>query len=118
VKERRGRVLIVEDDTALADMYRTALRLDGFEVSMATDGISALSRLEQDCPDLVVLDLHLPRLRGEAILKEISALCGDIPVIVVTGTDPQATLEQASAILRKPCTLDRLLSVIERELAA
>ena len=111
-------MLIVEDDTALADMYRTALRLDGFAVRVATDGISALSQLEQDCPDLVVLDLHLPRLRGEAILKEISALCIDIPVIVVTGADPQATLEQAAAILRKPCSLDRLLSVIDRELSA
>jgi CheY-like chemotaxis protein len=75
-----------------------------------------LRLIDQCVPDVVVLDLHLPRLRGEAILQEIANradLC-DIPVIIVTGSDPSPAVAQATAILRKPCPPDRLLSVVER----
>ena len=114
--ERRRRVLVVEDDGALVDRYRSALRFSRFDVDVATDGVSALRLIDQCVPDVVVLDLHLPRLRGEAILQEITCsadLC-DIPVIIVTGTDTSPAVAQAAAFLRKPCPPDRLLSVIER----
>jgi DNA-binding response OmpR family regulator len=116
--ERRRRILVVEDDAALASMYRSALRFAGFDVQLATDGMSALWAIDQATPDLVVLDLHLPRLRGEAILSELSAnpALQHIPVVVVTGSDAQAAVAQASAILRKPCAPDTLLAVIEEHL--
>ena len=66
-KDARGHILIVEDDQSLARMYRTALTFEGFDVAIATDGLSALRRIDEQTPDLVVLDLHLPRLRGEAV---------------------------------------------------
>ena len=115
-RDRRRRVLVVEDDISLAGMYRSALRFSGFDVEIATDGVSALYLIDQGAPDVVVLDLHLPRLHGEAILQEItnSADLCDIPVIVVTGSDPSAGVAQAKAILRKPCPPERLLSVIEK----
>jgi DNA-binding response OmpR family regulator len=109
-------VLVVEDDMSLAGMYRSALRFSGFEVDIATDGVSALRLIDQCAPGVVVLDLHLPRLHGEAILQEITNradLC-DIPVIVVTGSDRSPAVAQATAILRKPCPPERLLSVIEK----
>jgi CheY-like chemotaxis protein len=96
-------------------MYRTALRFSGFDVEAATDGVSALRLIEQCAPDVVVLDLQLPILRGEAILQEITAsaaLC-DIPVIVLTGSDLSPAVAHAAAILRKPCAPDRLVSIIE-----
>ena len=116
MREKRRRVLVVEDDRALGGMYRSALRFSGFDVEIATDGLSALRLIDQCVPDVVVLDLHLPRLRGEAILQEIANradLC-DIPVIIVTGSDPSPAVAQAPAILRKPRPPDRLLSVVER----
>ena len=67
-------------------------------------------------PDVVVLDLHLPQLRGEAILQEIAnraELC-DISVVIVSGSDPSPGVAEAAAFLRKPCPPERLLSVIER----
>ena len=120
VADKRARVLIVEDDSSLGYMYRSALRLEGFEVDYASDGVLALQRMELRPPDLVVLDLHLPILSGEAILKEIAEnpALRNTPVIVVTGADVQKAVVQATAILRKPCAPDRLLSVIERHLAA
>ena len=106
----------MEDDMSLAGMYRSALRFSGFDVEIATDGVSALVLIDQGAPDVLVLDLHLPRLHGEAILQEItnSAELCDIPVIVVTGSDPSPAVAQATAILRKPCPPERLLSVIEK----
>ena len=97
-------------------MYRRALRFAGFDVDIATDGLSALWQIELHLPDLVVLDLHLPRLRGEAILQEISARpeMRHIPVIVVTGTDIEPSIAQAKAILRKPCDPQRLLTLVEQ----
>jgi DNA-binding response OmpR family regulator len=116
----RKHILIVEDDRALATMYRTALSFEGFDAAVAPDGLTALRHLDEHRPSLIVLDLHLPQLRGEAILREIHAhpeLC-DTPVIVVTADEPRAAVARATAILRKPCPPDRLLSVIDQHLRA
>jgi DNA-binding response OmpR family regulator len=114
----RKHILIVEDDRALATMYRTALGFEGFEVAVATDGVTALRHLDEHRVDLVVLDLHLPQLRGETILHEINAdpELRDTPVIVVTADEPKVTTPQATAILRKPCAPDKLLAVIDKHL--
>ena len=116
---KRRRILVVEDDVACAEMYRRALRFAGFEVDIATDGVSALYQIEHHRPALVVLDLHLPGLRGEAILQEISSRSDikHIPVVVVTGTDIQPSIAEAKAILRKPCDPQHLLTVVEQHVA-
>ena len=116
---KRKRILVVEDDLACAEMYRRALRFAGFSVDIATDGVSALYQIETHRPDLVVLDLHLPRLRGEAILEEISARpdMRQIPVIVVTGSDIEPSIAQAKAILRKPCDPQFLLTLVEQHVS-
>ena len=99
-------------------MYRTALGFEGFDVAVANDGLSALRQIDLQKPDLIVLDLQLPTLRGEAILRELHSHpeMADIPVIVVTGEEARAAIKQASAILRKPCAPDRLIRTIDRHL--
>jgi DNA-binding response OmpR family regulator len=117
---KRHRVLIVEDDASCAALYRHALRFAGFDVDLAADGLSALVTLEQQPPDAIVLDLQLPRLRGEAVLHEVADRrdLGHIPVVVVTGSDASVAIAQAAAVLRKPCDPDHLVGVIEDRLAA
>lgn len=113
------RILVVEDDRALSGMYRTSLRMAGFDVGLATDGVSALRQIDEQPPDLIVLDLHLPRLGGEAILEELAAHphTAAIPVVVVTGEEAlSAAVAQADAILRKPCDVGELLVAIEHQL--
>ena len=112
----RKRILVVEDDIALAQLYRCVLRMAGFETVHAIDGWSALRAIDESLPALVVLDLHLPGLRGDELLLEFAerSETRHIPAIVVTGTDIQLALAQARQILRKPCDPDRLLSVVER----
>jgi DNA-binding response OmpR family regulator len=116
VKRTQPRILVVEDDVSLATMYRALLRLAGFDVDVTADGFAALRYLDQAQPDLVVLDLHLPGVRGEAVLAEVAAnpALHHIPVIVVTGSDARMAVAQAVAILSKPCDPSRLLSVVER----
>jgi two-component system, sensor histidine kinase and response regulator len=118
VKEKRPRILVVEDDAALAAMYRSLMRLAGFDVYLTADAVSALRHIDDTPPDLVVLDLHLPGLRGETVLAEMTANpdLQHIPIIVVTGSDARMAVAQASAILRKPCDPGRLVALIEQHL--
>jgi DNA-binding response OmpR family regulator len=115
---RRQRILVVDDDRSIHQMYRTALLLAGFEVDAAVDGMSALRQIDEQRPDLIVLDLHLPSIDGLTVLSELRANSNtwSIPVVVVTGTESDYEVAQASAILKKPCEPEKLLSVIEQHL--
>jgi len=78
-----GRVLVVEDDTEIADVLRRSLRQEGYEVKTSTDGIDALDVATGFMPDLVVLDLGLPRLDGVEVCKRLRAE-GDVPILMLT----------------------------------
>jgi DNA-binding response OmpR family regulator len=114
----KRRILLVEDDDALANMYRSALCFAGFDVEVAGDGLTALEDIDTDHPDLVILDLNLPQLAGDRILTEVAATpdTRHIPVIVVTGSDREGPMAQASAIVRKPCDPGQLVALIEQTL--
>lgn len=116
MRRSRKRILLVEDDTDLARLYRGVLRMAGFEALHVADGWSALRAIEEEPPDLIVLDIHLPGLRGDELLSELSERpeTGQIPAIVVTGSDLDLAVAQAKQILRKPCAPERLVSVVER----
>ncbi|HVC07751.1 MAG TPA: response regulator transcription factor [Solirubrobacterales bacterium] len=78
-----GRVLVVEDDTDIADVLRRSLRNEGYEVRTSADGVEALDVAAGFVPDLVVLDLGLPRLDGVEVCKQLRAE-GDVPILVLT----------------------------------
>jgi two-component system, OmpR family, response regulator MprA len=78
-----ARVLVVEDDEAIADVLRRSLRAEGHEVRSATDGVEALKEAEQFMPDLVVLDLGLPRLDGVEVCRRLRD-SGDVPILILT----------------------------------
>jgi DNA-binding response OmpR family regulator len=82
------KVLIVEDDLALADVLSFTLRRGSFDVVTAHDGLAALAIWEQEAPDLIVLDLNLPKLDGMAVCRRIRAQ-GKTPIIIlsVRGSD-------------------------------
>jgi DNA-binding response OmpR family regulator len=117
---KRKRILVVDDDRSIRQLYGTALLMAGFAVDAAEDGMSALNKIETQRPDLIVLDLHLPRIDGLSVLSDLRANSDtwSIPVVVVTGADYRYAVAQASAILQKPCEPERLISVIERHLGA
>ncbi len=83
---RRPRVLLIEDDMAIALMYRLQLTGDGYDVELATDGVTGLQQVQGMPPDLVLLDLRLPRLAGLDVLRAIGLdprLAG-IPVLILS----------------------------------
>ena len=82
------RVLIVEDEESLADPLAFLLRKEGFEVTVAVDGPSALAEFERAGADIVLLDLMLPGMSGTDVCKQLRAR-STVPVIMVTARDSE-----------------------------
>jgi DNA-binding response OmpR family regulator len=78
-----GRVLVVEDDADIADVLRRSLRNEGYDVRTSADGVEALDVAAGFVPDLVVLDLGLPRLDGVEVCRQLRA-DGDVPILMLT----------------------------------
>jgi two-component system, OmpR family, response regulator MprA len=78
-----GRVLVVEDDVSIADVLRRTLRQEGHEVRSAGDGVEALRVAAEFMPDLVVLDLGLPKLDGVEVCRRLRAE-SDVPILILT----------------------------------
>jgi CheY-like chemotaxis protein len=116
----RQTILVVEDDEDLRRLFRTALILAGFDVIEAGDGLEALLRIDQSPPDLVVLDIVLPRLSGIAVQQEIAAqaVTRQIPIVVITGSNLEPDAMQVACFLRKPVSPEQLVEAVERCLAA
>jgi DNA-binding response OmpR family regulator len=85
-ERRKTRVLLVEDDMAIALMYQLQLASDGYDVELATDGVSGLRQLQEDHPDLVLLDIRLPRMPGLDVLRAIALdpRVAGVPVLILS----------------------------------
>ncbi len=83
---RPPRVLVVEDDDEIAQTLQRSLRMEGYEVRIARDGVSALDDAHAFLPDLVVLDLGLPRLDGIDVAKTLREN-DDVPILMLTARD-------------------------------
>ena len=113
------RILVVDDDQHIGNLLEEALRAEGYGVSRAYSGTEAQLLLEREKPDLVLLDLMLPGLSGEALLPRLSG----IPVIVVSakaGVDDKVKLLLGGAAdyVTKPFVLRELLARVAVQLRA
>jgi DNA-binding response OmpR family regulator len=79
-------VLVVEDDEAIAQVLQRSLRLEGYEVKLAADGAVALEEAHAFLPDLVILDLGLPKVDGIEVAKRLRE-SDDVPILVLTARD-------------------------------
>ncbi|HEV7753141.1 MAG TPA: response regulator transcription factor [Baekduia sp.] len=84
--DRQARVLIVEDDDDIAQVLQRSLRLEGYETRIAGDGEAALGAAADFVPDLVVLDLGLPKLDGMDVARRLRA-ADDVPILMLTARD-------------------------------
>jgi DNA-binding response OmpR family regulator len=111
------RVLIVEDEEGLLEILDLNFRSAGFQVFTATDGITAWQRFDQERPDLIVLDLNLPKLSGFRLLELIRSE-SDVPVLILTAFDFAEAEEVAryrpDAFVKKPFDIQELISVARR----
>ncbi len=81
-----NKIILVEDDEMLAEIYQTRLQLAGFECKRANNGLAGLELIQKELPDLVLLDLMMPIMSGDDVLKAMrgSAWGKDIKVIILT----------------------------------
>lgn len=77
-------ILIVEDDHAIATMYRSKLELTNYTVVIAENGLHALSLVKQNIPDLILLDLRMPIMSGDKFLEQFRKSNTTTPVIILT----------------------------------
>ena len=113
---RRPSVLVVEDDPELRTLYRTTLALAGYAVTAAEDGIDALRSIESHAPDVIVLDMVLPRLDGRDVHRELmsNAVTASIPIVVVAADTSGLERSDFACVLQKPVDLDDLVAAVER----
>jgi DNA-binding response OmpR family regulator len=83
---RDPRVLVVEDDEEIAQVLQRSLRLEGYEVRVAADGETALDQSAAFNPDLVILDLGLPKLDGMEVARRLRS-ADDVPILMLTARD-------------------------------
>ncbi len=114
-------ILIVEDDVSLAKYLKELLSENEYSVSTASDGVQALNSIQKMLPDLVLLDLGLPNMTGEAVCIEIRKKYSDLKVIILTAKHEVSDIVQgldlgADDYMTKPFVADELLARIKARL--
>ena len=112
-------ILVIEDETRIADLLRRGLTYEGYRVSAAGDGLAGLAKARDDPPDLVILDWMLPGLDGLEVCKRLRA-AGPVPIIMLTAKesvpDRVAGLNAgADDYVVKPFAFDELLARIHAQ---
>jgi DNA-binding response OmpR family regulator len=111
-------VLVVDDDFEVTESLRCALVTEGFTVSVASDGNQGVAYVEAKKPDLVILDMMMPRRSGFLVLERLRQYSDSpVPVIMITGNEGARHREYAEMLgvsdyIYKPFTMDRLLSSV------
>lgn len=110
-----ARVLVVDDDRAVRESLRRSLAFNGYDVHLASDGAEALAGIGAIAPDVVVMDVMMPKLDGLEATRALRAAGNDVPVIVLTARDAVGDRVEgldagADDYLTKPFALEELLA--------
>ncbi|MDD2751602.1 MAG: response regulator [Candidatus Omnitrophica bacterium] len=114
------KILVVDDDKDIVDSLHSKLTREGYQVVSAFDGEQALTRVKEDDPDIILLDLMLPKLNGFDVLKETREKFKDKwrPIIIISANLELEALKKCYAMeadhyLTKPVTMEKILQGIE-----
>ena len=117
------KVLIVDDDYEIIEAMRAALEAKGYTVIIARDGNQGLAMVERDEPDLMILDMMMPKRSGFLVLEKLKRV-REVPLRVVMITANEGSRHKAYAemlgvddYIRKPFAMDRLIESVQRLLA-
>jgi len=116
----RKRILLVDDDQEIIESMQIALRANGYEVLVARDGNQGLAMADRENPDLVILDMMMPKRSGFLVLEKLRRT-RPIPIRVIMVTANEGNRHKAYAetlgvddYIRKPFAIDRLLDSVSR----
>jgi len=116
----KKKILIVDDEAKLQKVLKFELEYAGYEIICADDGMAGLKKIKEEHPDLIILDLNMPKLDGYQVCRMVKfdkTLC-HIPIIMLTALGQQEDQEwgkkvKANAYLVKPYDPDELLAQVE-----
>jgi DNA-binding response OmpR family regulator len=116
--QRRAKILVVEDEPAMVAGLRDNFEFEGYEVITAQDGIEGLQRALEESPDLVVLDVMMPRMSGLEVCKQLRSKRASLPIIMLTARgqeiDKVVGLELgADDYVTKPFSIRELLARVK-----
>lgn len=110
------KILIVDDEKDVVETLKSRLLREGYEAVVAFDGEEALVKVKEDNPDVILLDLMLPKLNGFEVLKEIREKYTDKwrPIIIISAETELESVKKSYSLeadhyLTKPCTMDNIL---------
>ena len=117
------KILIAEDDIILAEMYSSRFQLESLEVIVANDGKEALKKIYEEKPDLIILDIMMPKKSGMAVLEEVREKKGftSTPIIILTALSNLKMKEKAQElgaryIVKSEILLPKLVDAVKSEL--
>lgn len=113
-------ILLVDDDNEIIESMRTVLESKGYRIMVARDGNSGLTIAERENPDLIVLDMMMPKKSGFLVLEKLKGRPGGlIPTIMITGNEGSRHRAYAEMLgvqdyIRKPFAMEKLVKSIEK----
>ncbi len=113
------KILLVEDDALLSSIYKMKLEKSGFEVVIVEDGETAVAKLNEINPDLVLLDMVLPKMDGISVCRGMRGKNRDVKIYFLTNISPEEKGEEAKNagatgyIIKTSCTPSQLVSKIK-----
>ncbi len=113
-------ILLVDDDTEIIESMRTVLEAKGYRVMVARDGNAGLTVAERENPDLVILDMMMPKKSGFLVLEKLKGRPGGlIPTIMITGNEGSRHRAYAEMLgvrdyIRKPFAMEKLVKAVEQ----
>lgn len=115
----KGHILVADDDEGVRDVVTWALESAGLQVKSASTGSDAIRSVEQEAPDLLVLDLTMPTQSGTEVAEEIRSQQPTIPILLITGDGharEKAKVVGAYDYLHKPFEMNELIAAVKRGL--
>lgn len=120
----KKKILIIDDEQGIRDLFRFMLEPQGFEVFTANDGLEGVGMVRKDSYDIIFLDVHMPKMQGPEALSIIKQVRPDQTVVIFSSSsDPNFAFEKkakklgAYTCLYKPVNIDDIMKTIENALA-
>jgi two-component system, OmpR family, response regulator VicR len=112
------KILVIDDDVTALDIVDFLFEEKGYDVVRRADGISALECVEQVSPDIILIDLMMPKMNGQECIREIRKLGVGVPIVAFTALDDPEVHQEAidagcNVVLTKPCKSKELVKQIE-----
>ncbi len=125
MSETRAKILLIEDEEMLANMYEVKFQNEGFEITKALDGATGLELAKSIQPDLILLDVIMPKMDGFSVLKSIreDASIKDLPVILLTNLGQEEDVQKGKELgvvgylVKANVTPAEVVEAAKRELA-